>query len=112
MLICRIKVERGIGEEFGNADTAKTPNSLRAKQANIVVQEGQTTPNINFNLLGGDVDNNNVVSGMDFAILKAAYGTKSGDAKWDPRADFNGNGQIDGIDFSILKANYGKSGAQ
>ena len=92
--------------------TAKTPNSLRAKQANIVVQEGQTTPNINFNLLGGDVDNNNVVSGMDFAILKAAYGTKSGDAKWDPRADFNGNGQIDGIDFSILKANYGKSGAQ
>ena len=90
--------------------SAKASNFLSQNQVLIEVTDGQTTPNANFSLLGGDCDNNNVVSGMDFAILKAAYGTRPGDPKWDPRADFNGNGQIDGIDFSILKANYGKSG--
>ena len=92
--------------------TAKGSNFLRAKQTNIAVSTGQVTPNINFSLLGGDADNNNVVSMMDLAILQAAYGTKPGDAKWNARADFNGNNQIDMTDLSILRANYGKSGAQ
>lgn len=92
--------------------TAKGSIFLKAKQADVIVQQGRVTPNINFNLLGGDCDNNNVVSGVDFAILRAAYGTKPGDAKWDTRSDFNGNNQIDGTDFSILKSNYGISGAQ
>ncbi len=92
--------------------TAKSSNTLRAKQANIIVIEDETTPNIDFSLLGGDADNNNVVSGMDFAILRAAYGTKPGDSNWDARTDFNGNAQIDGIDFSILRSNYGSSGAE
>ena len=90
--------------------SAKHQIFLSQNKVLIEVVEGQVTPNVNFNILGGDCDNNNVVSGMDFAILKAAYGTRQGDAKWDPRADFNGNGQIDGIDFSILRANYSKSG--
>ncbi len=92
--------------------TAKRSNFLKAKQSNIVVQEDQVTPNINFNLLGGDCDNNNVVSLVDFAILRAAIGTRPGDAKRDARADFNGNNQIDLTDFAILRSNLGKSGAQ
>ncbi len=92
--------------------TAKSANTLRAKQVNIPVVDGQITSGINFDLLGGDCDNNNVVSGVDLAILRAAYGAKTGDPKWDIRSDFNGNGQIDGVDLSILRSNYGKSGAQ
>ncbi len=86
--------------------TAKSPNSLRAKNEAVTVIEGQTTTNIDFSLLEGDCDKNNVVSMMDFSILRATYGTS------DPRADFNGNGQVDLTDLSILRSNYGKSGAQ
>lgn len=92
--------------------TAKSSNTLKAIQRNITVVNGQTAPNIDFNLLGGDADNNNVVSLVDFAILRAAKGTKPGDPKWDPRVDFNGNNQIDLTDFAILRSNSGKSGAQ
>lgn len=90
--------------------SAKAPIFLSQNQVLIEVAENQTTSNINFNLLGGDCDNNNVVSMMDFTILRAAYGSKVGDPKWDARADFNGNNQIDMMDFSILNSNYGKSG--
>lgn len=101
------------GIEPGTYDlTAKGMNSLRAKQPNITVAASQQTSGINFSLLGGDADNNNVVSLVDFAILRAANGTRPGDPKWDPRADFNGNNQIDLTDFAILRSNSGKSGAQ
>jgi protocatechuate 3,4-dioxygenase beta subunit len=92
--------------------TAKASNSLRAKLSNVEVNAGGITSDIDFSLLGGDADNNNIVSLVDFAILRAAKGTRPGDAKWDERADFNGNNQIDLTDFAILRSNSGKSGSQ
>ena len=86
--------------------TAKSSNTLRAKNEAIVVLEGETTFNIDFSLLGGDADNNNIVSMMDFSILRATYGTDS------QEADFNGNGQVDLMDLSILRSNYGVSGEE
>jgi len=101
-----------INLETGTYDlTAKSFNTLRAIQRSISVVNGQTTPNVNFNLLGGDCDGNNVITGLDFSILRGAYGSKSGDSNCDARAYIDGNGVVTGLDFSILRGNYGKAGA-
>ncbi len=92
--------------------TAKSANTLRAKQGNISVVDGQTTSNIDFTLLGGDCDNNNIVSPLDVSIFSAAFGSSQGQPKWDARADFDNNGIIAPLDASILSSNFGKSGAE
>ena len=61
-------------------------------------------------LLTGDVNGDNQVSATDFLLLRNAYGSHSGSAKWDPRADLNGDGQVSAADFLLLRANYGKQG--
>jgi len=91
--------------------TAKSSNTLRAKQGNISVVDGQTTSNINFNLLGGDCDNNNVINAFDKSILNKAFGSTEGSPKWDPRADLDANKVINAFDKSILNSNFGKAGA-
>ena len=90
--------------------TAKSSNTLRAKQENISVVEGETTSNVNFSLLGGDADGNNIITSLDFSIMRGAYGSKPGDENWNEQADFDGNGVVTSLDFSILRGNYGKSG--
>lgn len=98
--------------EIGTYDlTAKNAIFLRAKQANITVTAGQTISNINFNLLGGDANNDNSVAITDKAILASAWNTKSGDPKYDARADFNGDGSISIGDKAILASNWLKRGA-
>ncbi len=92
--------------------TAKSANTLRAKQANIPVVDGQTTGNIDLYLLGGDCDGNNVVGPLDVSILSSAFGSSPGQPKWDARADFDNNGVVAPLDVSIISGNFGKSGAQ
>jgi len=97
----------------GNYDLAiKSANTLRAKQDNISVVDAQTTPNINFTLLGGDADNNNVVNVFDNSILNGAFGSTEGSPNWDARADFDNNKVVNVFDNSILNGNFAKSGAQ
>jgi uncharacterized delta-60 repeat protein len=86
--------------------TAKGSNSLRAKRSNIVVWEGQTTPNVNFRLLGGDANGDNSIGLGDMVIVKSAWLTKAGDTKWDWRADFNNDYSIGMGDLIILKNNW------
>ncbi len=89
---------------------AKTSNCLRAKVANISVTHTELRESINFSLLGGDANNDNYVAWQDYNILRNAYGTKKGDARWDLRADFNADGFVSWQDYGILRANYGKAG--
>ena len=92
--------------------TAKAPNCLRGKQASITVTGGQETSNINFDLLGGDANNDNSVGTGDMLILKSAWLTSIGQPKWDTRADFNGDGSIGTADMLIMKSNWLKNGSQ
>ncbi len=92
--------------------TAKSANTLRARNETITVAEGETTSNIDFYLLGGDADNNNAVSPLDASILSAAYGSSPGQPHWDNRADFDNNGVIAPLDASILSSNFGKFGVE
>ncbi len=91
--------------------TAKSSNTLKAKNSSISVIDGQTTANIDFNLLGGDATNDNYVDYKDRTILIKAFGTIPGDPAWDERADFNKDGTVDYKDRNILRKNFGLLGA-
>lgn len=92
--------------------TAKAPNCLRAKQASITVTSGQETANVNFDLLGGDANDDNSVGTGDMLLLKYAWLSSVGQPNWDQRADFNGDSSVGTADMLIMKSNWLKSGAQ
>ena len=50
----------------------------------------------------GDVNGDGVVNCADLAIIKAAFGTKTGQAGFDPRADVNGDGVINVLDLATV----------
>jgi hypothetical protein len=60
---------------------------------------------------GGDANNDNVVSILDFNITKNAFGKACGIPGYDPRADFNNDCAVSILDFNILKGNFGQVGA-
>jgi hypothetical protein len=56
----------------------------------------------------GDLNGNLKVGLPDLVILEKAYGSKPGDANWNPNADIDGNGVVDGLDLAILAEHYGQ----
>jgi trimeric autotransporter adhesin len=50
----------------------------------------------------GDVNGDGVVNCADLAIVKAAFGTKTGQAGFDPRADVNNDGVVNVLDLAIV----------
>ena len=58
----------------------------------------------------GDVNRDFKVNIVDAGMIAISYGTKLGDAKFNPNADFDFNNRIDIIDFSMLAINYGYKG--
>lgn len=61
-------------------------------------------------LWNGDVNGDNTVSIADFLVLRAAYGSTSSSANWNPNADLNGDGGVGVADFLVLRQNFGRSG--
>ncbi len=57
----------------------------------------------------GDVNGDFKVDVLDAALLAYSYGTRPGDAKWNPNADFDNNGVIDILDAAQVAAYYGTS---
>ncbi|MCM8813334.1 MAG: cohesin domain-containing protein [Candidatus Omnitrophica bacterium] len=99
------------GVPAGTYDVAvKTPNCLRARQSSVNIGRLGTVSGINLALRGGDADNNNVVDMTDYVILRAAYNTIQGNARYDVRADFDGNRIVDMTDYAILRSNYNTIG--
>lgn len=92
--------------------TAKSPNTLRAKAANIVVDTAKNTAIATISLRGGDANNDNSVGTADMIILKNAWLSGIGQPRWDPRADFNADKSIGTSDMLIMQSNWLKSGVQ
>ncbi len=55
----------------------------------------------------GDVDGNGHVDVVDLLYLVAAFGSMTGDARYDTRCDFNQDGAIDVIDLLDMVYNFG-----
>lgn len=58
------------------------------------------------NLCDADLDDNGNTDLFDLTLYKQAYGSKLGEAAYNPDADFNGDGKIDLLDLAILKSLY------
>jgi hypothetical protein len=59
----------------------------------------------------GDCNNDNVVTVLDFNILKGTFGKTQGDPGYDGRGDFTGDNTVSVTDFNLLKGTFGQSGA-
>jgi hypothetical protein len=89
--------------------SVKAPHWLRQKLANVPVTL-QGASGLTYSLPNGDVNNDNAVTLGDFAGLRSAYGSSSGDPNWNAMADLNGDGAVTLGDFAILRGNYGRQG--
>ena len=63
---------------------------------------------INFHRLFGDINGDKAVNNADFFQFKAAFGSKTGQANYNPDLDFDLNGTINNADFFKFKANFGR----
>jgi hypothetical protein len=84
---------------------AKGPRYLANSGTVVITSATLTRQEMNL-MRAGDADNNNLVSAVDFNILRAAFGTPN-----DLRADFNNDGLISSVDFNLLRGNFGIGGA-
>jgi hypothetical protein len=66
---------------------------------------------INLLCPGGDVDDDNEVSILDYIVLSTAYGSEQGQPSYRAAADLDGDGMITILDYLILSKNYGRMGA-
>jgi len=55
----------------------------------------------------GDVNRDGVIDGQDLNLLKASYGSKSGDPNWNPDCDLDGDGKVGLPDLTMASKNYG-----
>lgn len=82
---------------------------LRRVVRNITVS-GANVGGVNVSLTNGDVNGDNEVGLLDFALLTAAFNTQPGDAAWNPNADLNGDDEVGLLDFSVLVRSFGQTG--
>jgi hypothetical protein len=61
-------------------------------------------------LLAGDANNDNVVTGPDFSVLVTTFNLTSSAGGYDARADFNGDDAVTAPDFSLLATNFNTAG--
>ena len=61
------------------------------------------------NKILGDVDSDHDVDASDLVALSEAYGSKPGDANWNPHCNFNCDGKVDASDLFDQSKNYGES---
>lgn len=79
---------------------------LRASQALAT----NSTSGVNFSLINGNCDGNDIVNTDDYLILSASFDLASGDEGYDARADLDGDGLITTDDYLILSNNFDTSG--
>ena len=73
----------------------------------VVALTGAAVTNAEMSLMrAGDANNDNLVSAVDFSILRSAFGGTT-----DLRADFNNDGLVSSVDFNLLRGNFGMGGA-
>ncbi|HYD50429.1 MAG TPA: cohesin domain-containing protein [Terriglobales bacterium] len=87
----------------------KNPKTLQVKTTRTL-SSGVNT--IDFGTLkAGDANDDNVVSLIDFSILRTTFGLTLGQPGFDGRADFNDNQTVNLLDFSLMRPNFSQLGS-
>ncbi len=58
----------------------------------------------------GDANNDNVITGLDFNIVKGSFGRSPGEQTYDDRADLDGDHVVSASDFNLMRNNFGQGG--
>ncbi len=94
----------------------KAPQWLRQRVAFNLPLDPLVTPSLTFDLLNGDVNNDNAVDITDLLALIAHYNQQKNSPPNNPNylatADLNADGSNDITDLLILIGNYNKTGGQ
>jgi len=86
----------------------KCPRSLSELVSGVAFSADTVTP-VDFGILReGDANNDDAITGADYAFLHYYFGQTSGEAL--ETCDFNRDGQVDGLDYSLLWGNFSQTG--
>ena len=96
---------------LGNAYTVHIKGDKWLAQNVSVDAANGNVSGVTATLAGGDANNDNAVSLMDFGILVNAFGSQSGGSGYNDRADFTCDGKIDLADFGVLVNSFGSVGS-
>jgi Dockerin type I domain len=101
-----------VGSLVSGTYSWRVKGSKSLANAGSLALTGAPVTNIDMGLmLTGDANNDNVVSSVDFNILRLTMNKTLGDPGYDARADFNEDRVISIVDFNLLKGNYNRGGA-
>lgn len=81
----------------------------RVLNEQVIVSGGTLVANFG-TLIGGDVNNNNIINLADLGALLFGYNKIAGDPNYVNNADLNGNGVVNLADLGLLLANYNTVG--
>lgn len=87
----------------------KDDHWLAQATTQFLIGPGSTT-GVDFILMNGDADGNNVIDSDDFDALVYGFGASTGSPNYAEPIDFNESGIIDSDDFDILVAGFGNAG--
>ncbi len=102
----------GVGSMPTGIYTWRVKNTKYLANSGAITLTGSRSTNAEMGLMrAGDANNDNIVTALDFNILKLAFGKRAGDPSYDDRADFTGDQVVSITDFNLLKQNFGLPGA-
>ena len=95
--------------ETGTYDIGvKCPRSLSELASGVGLAGGAIVP-VDFGTLReGDANNDDAITGADYAFLHTYFWQTSGEAL--EKSDFNRDGQVNGLDYSLLWGNFSQVG--
>jgi type VI secretion system secreted protein Hcp len=109
----RVSVFAGAGAHVGSPGMVSRPGySLRAVSSGMffarVAAARASTGAYNLSVgLAGDVNGDHQVDAQDLDAIRALWGTRAGQAGYDPAADVNHNGVIGSGDVALARRNLG-----
>jgi hypothetical protein len=75
----------------------------------ITVPHGTVDGFYQYTPIPGDVNSDGIVNIFDLVTVARAFGTKPGEANWDPKADLKRDGLINIFDVVLVAKNYGRT---
>ena len=91
----------------------KGSHSLADLESQVVIPAGGDSDIIGFGTMKeGDANDDNLVTSIDFFILRETYNLAMGDPEYDPRADFNEDDVVVSADFFLLRDHYNEAGSE
>ena len=86
--------------------SAEMDRYLDGERTGEVCPAGETVQLPDVTLLGGDANDDCAINILDLSFMGARFGTSTGDASFDPKADINADGAVNILDLAATGGNF------